>query len=119
MSVKHLVASGVAMWFGLTASAFAAQTVTFVIKNGNGATPWNTQATMITVKVGDTVHIVNDDTVNHRLHTDGEPCPHGPEMTPGQSYDCVVDAPFDPNDNGPLYDHDFGPDTPFWLTVTN
>jgi hypothetical protein len=100
----------------LASPAFAGNTVEFHIRSGTGKSAWNTHDAMLVVKVGDTVHIVNDDVVNHRLHTFAVPCAHGPEMAPSESYDCVIGSAFDPDsDDGPVYDHDFGPSAPFWL----
>jgi hypothetical protein len=52
--------------------------VIFRIKAGTGKASWNTEATEVDVKVGQVLRIVNDDSVPHRLHTNGKPCPHGP-----------------------------------------
>jgi hypothetical protein len=55
--------------------------VEFHIKPGTGAKGYNTAATAVTVKVGQTLRLFNDDTVVHRLHTSGAPCPHQPTNT--------------------------------------
>ncbi len=73
----------------------------FHIKAGTGQGAWNTAAAPIHVRVGDTLRIVNDDTVGHQLHTNGRPCQHGQFIQPGGSGDCVVGTTFE----GGLYDH--------------
>ena len=51
---------------------------------------------------GETLRIHNDDTVNHQLHTNGRPCPHGGLIRPGAFEDCRASATYD---GPPLYDH--------------
>lgn len=90
--------------------------VEFRIKAGTAKQPWNTAATMVEVKVGQTLRIFNDDTVTHRLHTGGAPCPHGANFAPGASYDCVVTKALDPAKTaGATYDHIAGPTALFYL----
>jgi len=98
--------------------AAKAATVEFHIKAGTGQNSWNDAASMLTVAVGDTVHIVNDDSIVHTLHTDNNtPCPHGTDMDAGGgSYDCVISYAFDPAADGPLHDH-YYPEAKFWLTA--
>ena len=52
--------------------------VAFHIPVGTGTQAWNTPATAVLAKVGDTLRIVNDDVVPHRPHTGGDeaPFPH-------------------------------------------
>lgn len=91
-------------------------TVEFHISHGTGSGPWNAAETAVHALVGDTLRIVNDDDVGHRLHTDAAgPFPH-PEtaIAPGASMDFALTTAF----TGRLYDHDFGPAAAFWLTVT-
>jgi hypothetical protein len=90
------------------------ETVEFHIPRGTGTKSWNTQSTTLVVKKGQTLLIVNDDTIEHRLHTNGAPCPHGEEMKPGASDTCDIDLKFDPELQGPLYDH-LHPEAKFWL----
>lgn len=73
----------------------------FRIPAGTGNGAWNTAQTPIVARIGDTVRIFNDDTVTHRLHTNGRPCPHGADIRPGESRDCVIQSQF----VGDLYDH--------------
>ena len=95
-----------------------AKVVEFHIEAGTGKGPWNAQADTLVVKVGQTVHVVNDDTVVHRLHTNGAPCPHGPNFAPGATFDCVASKAFDPaGPAGPVYDHIAGTSAQFWLKV--
>lgn len=92
--------------------------VVFHIPAGTGSGPWNTRDHAVLAHVGDTLRIVNDDTVPHRLHTQGIPFPHpANEIGPGQSADFLLAAPFDPAANTPLSDHLFGPAAQFFLEV--
>ena len=91
--------------------------VEFHIKAGTGAAAWNLQAATVTAKVGQTVRIFNDDAVVHRLHTNGAPCPHGPNIPVGTSFDCVISKAFDPG-TSPLYDHIAGTTAEFWLKTS-
>jgi hypothetical protein len=80
--------------------------VIFRIKAGTGTSSWNTAAEMVNVKVGQTLRLVNDDTVTHRLHTNGAPCPHGSNFAPGASFDCKVTKEFDSAKTpAGMYDH--------------
>ena len=47
--------------------------IVFHIPGGTGNQPWTTLEHAIVATVGDTLRIVNDDTVPHRLHTSGIP----------------------------------------------
>lgn len=93
--------------------------VEFRIKAGTGSNPWNTMAEMVVAKMGQTVRIVNDDTVAHRLHTNGAPCRHQQgNIPPGGSFDCVTTRTLDGVANpGQTYDHIAGEDALFYLTV--
>jgi hypothetical protein len=94
--------------------------VEFRIAAGTGNQPWNTIGAPMNVKVGQTLRIINDDTINHRLHTGGQPCGHQPgNMAPGQSYDCVVARAYDGTAGGaPMYDHIVGPSARFYVVAT-
>ena len=90
--------------------------VEFHIKAGTGKSPWNTAAETVIVKVGQTLRLINDDSVTHRLHTGGSPCPHGDNFAPGKTYDCVVTKTIDPAKTpGATYDHIAGPKATFFL----
>ena len=92
--------------------------VAFRIASGTGSRPWNAREAMVVATVGDTLRIVNDDAVPHRLHTNGAPFPHpGSDTMPGTATDFVLEAPFDPFQDGPLYNHNAGNDAEFWITV--
>lgn len=97
-----------------------AAVVEFHIKAGTAAnaTSWNTRAETITVKIGDTLRLINDDAVIHALHTDeGVPCEHGTDMAPhGGTYNCVIAEAYDANIDGPLIDHYFH-SAKFWLVA--
>jgi predicted CopG family antitoxin len=45
--------------------------VEFHIPAGTGTNPWNTRDQTVNASVGDTLRIVNDDSIPHRLHTNG------------------------------------------------
>lgn len=90
--------------------------VTFRIKAGTGTGPWNTEAQIVQVKVGQTLRIVNDDSTPHRLHTNGAPCAHGQNFGPGASFDCKITRAFDSGTSpGGLYDHVAGPTARFYV----
>lgn len=93
-----------------------AQVVTFRIPAGTGRTAWNNVASTVRVFVGQTLRIVNDDSVNHRLHTGGAPCGHQPSNSvPGASFDCVVIRPLEAS-AGRTYDHLYGTGARFFVT---
>ncbi len=94
--------------------------VEFRIAAGTGTKPLNTPATFVQAKVGQTLRFINDDTVTHRFHTGGTPCPHGSNFAPGATYDCVLTKTIDTVANpGALYEHISGPTALFYLKVTN
>lgn len=95
------------------ASVTAPKVVEFHIPAGTGKGAWNTKEKMVVAQVGDTIRIINDDSISHRLHTNGAPCPHGTEFGPGQSFDCVASKKYD--GNSALYDHNVGPSAAFWI----
>lgn len=93
-------------------------TISFHIRLGTGSSAWNTSDSTVLGTVGDTLRIINDDSVSHRLHTGGRPFPHpAGDIAPGQSADFVLESPFDPSVDGPLSDHDRGPQAHFFLRV--
>lgn len=104
---------------GLDASQPAGSNVVeFHISPGTGGGPWNTPGQAVTAHVGDVLRIVNDDSVPHRLHTDGVPFPHpAADISPSESADYVLQAPFQPGNGHVLYDHDSGPAASFSLLV--
>lgn len=90
--------------------------VEFHIKAGTGAKPWNTAAETVTVKIGQTLRLINDDTITHRLHTGGAPCPHGENFAAGKTFDCKVTKELDPVANpGTTYDHIAGETALFFV----
>ena len=92
--------------------------VEFRIPAGTSNRPWNTFESAVVANVGDTLRVVNDDAVPHRLHTRGIPFPHSAaDIPPGQSADFLVAAPFSPGADGPLSDHLFGQGAQFWIEV--
>jgi len=96
-----------------------ADIVVFRIPAGTNNQPWNTLGTAVRVFVGQTLRIINDDTVNHRLHTGGSPCPHQPASSPpGGFYDCVIASAVNAA-AGSLYDHNFGNNAKFYVNAYN
>lgn len=96
--------------------------VEFRIKAGTGSGPWNTRETMVTVKVGQTLRIVNDDSTVHRLHTGGAPCPHQPGsgLKNGEEYLCKIERTLDVGNGRPAtYDHISGQNASFFLKAVN
>ena len=92
--------------------------IEFRIKSGTSSGSWNSEDSIVKFHVGDTLHIVNDDNIAHRLHTNGAPCPHGPTMAAnGGSYNCIASVVFNAVDNGNVYDHNFGPTAVFYIQV--
>ena len=76
--------------------------VEFRIPPGTGRAAWNTAATTVRIKVGQTLRIFNDDSSPHQMHTNGAPCRHGNVIASGSYGDCKASRPY----NGdPLYDH--------------
>ena len=96
------------------------EVVEFHIPNGTGNKPWNTLATTVKVKVGQTLRIINDDSVVHRLHTfNNKPCEHQDgESKTGEFYDCVISKTADPRIDL-LYDHNFGEKSRFYLQAVH
>jgi predicted CopG family antitoxin len=95
-----------------------ANVVEFHIPAGTGGNAWNTLDHAVQAKVGDTLRLVNDDSVPHRLHTDGSPFAHAEDsVAPGGSANYLLQSAFDSADH-PLYDHNFGQTARFWIRVT-
>ncbi len=108
--MKHL------FWvLALTTVCEANEIVEFHIVKGTGRNSWNTPETMVKVVVGQTLRIHNDDTINHILHTNGAPCSHGVVIAPTSYWDCEVGVTYSETVNGPLYDHNFGKSSRFYL----
>lgn len=88
--------------------------VVFHIPADTGAGSWNTQDTKVVANVGDTLRIVNDDSVGHEAHTNGTPFPHpANEIAPGSSADYALYDTF----TGWLYCHTHGQGSQFWIDV--
>jgi hypothetical protein len=101
-----------------TAEELDAGVVEFHIPVDTDSGPWNTRETLVSVRVGEVLRLINDDTVVHRLHTDGTPCAHTPDILPGTFYDCTIRHPYDSLRQGPLFDHYVGPTAAFWIVST-
>ncbi len=101
------------------ANVALADMVEFHIKPATGKNAWNTPAEMLSIKVGDTLRIFNDDSIVHQLHTNGSPCDHGDPIAPGKSWDCDATESYKASINGKIYDHLVGPSAPFYLEVSD
>jgi len=67
--------------------------VEFSIHAGTAGQAWNSREVAVVATVGDTLRIVNNDSVSHRLHTGGAPFPHpNSDILPGQSSNFVITA---------------------------
>jgi len=94
-------------------------TVVFHIPSGAGSGPWNVGSDRVIAKVGDTLRIINDDSIPHRLHTPGRPFPHpATDILPGGTADFVLQTTFQPGVDGLLFDHAFGQQATFFLEVS-
>lgn len=91
------------------------QVIVFTIPAGTANKPWNTPATAPLVFKGQVLRITNGDSVPHRLHAGGTPCPHQPSASAtGQSYDCVINGK-QAATAANMYDHDAGNSAPFYI----
>ncbi len=92
--------------------------VEFRIQPGTGNEAWNTEETMLVTDVGQTLLLINDDSIRHTLHSFGVPMAHGDPIEPGESAQYVLAAPYDRGDQTPeLWDHEAGEPAYFWLQV--
>jgi len=94
--------------------------IVFHIPAGTGSGPWNSAATIVVGAVGDTLRVINDDTVSHLLHTGGAPFPHqdvNAPTAPGQSTDFLLTSAYDSIQSGALYDHSYGQAAKFWIQI--
>jgi len=89
--------------------------VAFAIPLGTGSKPWNAIGTPIRAKVGQKIVMTNNDTVTHRMHTGGKPCPYGANILPGQSVVCLVNSAF----IGSNYDHNLGGAAKVYFETSN
>lgn len=91
--------------------------VTFSIPAGTGNKPWNTAANPVVVFRGQILRITNNDSMVHRLHTGGRPCPHQPgNISTGQSFDCVASQTHAATATD-TYDHNVGNSANFYVSV--
>jgi hypothetical protein len=89
--------------------------VEFHIPAGTGDKAWNTLANPIMVKRGQILRLINDDSIEHFLHTNGAPCPHGSHaFKTGEFYDCAITRVHNAS-AGDTYDHDQGPDAQVFI----
>ena len=95
------------------------EVIEFEIEQGTGESSWNTEQTPIYATLGSTIRLINNDDIDHRLHTNGAPCGHGDKMAPGETWDCVVEREFSSKKSGPLYDHYVGPKSEVWIEIVD
>jgi hypothetical protein len=96
------------------------ETIVFRIPANTGSGAWNSRDTMLVARKGDTLQIINDDTVPHQLHTSGGVFPHpDTAIRPGLGEEFLLEATYDPVQQGPLYDHLHGQQAQFWLRVVD
>jgi hypothetical protein len=96
------------------------ETIVFRIPALTGPRAWNIRERMLVARKGDTLQIINDDTVPHQLHTSGGPFPHsGTAIRPGLGEEFLLETTYDPVQQGPLYDHLYGQQAEFWLRVVD
>jgi len=88
--------------------------VAFTIPAGTGNRSWNTANNPIRARIGQRIVITNADSVAHRMHTGGSPCPHGANILPGRTGVCVVNSAF----NGSVYDHNNGTSARIYIVTT-
>lgn len=94
--------------------------IEFRIPAGTGTGSWNTREQMVMGIIGQTLRIINDDSVDHRLHTGFAPFPHPiGVIRPDEFADFVLQFPYDGNTQRPLYDHIAGPNAQFWINVSS
>ncbi len=83
-------------------TASATNVVTFHILAGTGSKAWNSAETPIPLQAGQTLQVVNDDSVMHWIHTDGAPFFHPfSGIAPGATASYKAGSKF----SGKLHDH--------------
>jgi hypothetical protein len=104
--------------FALSFMGFSEEII-FTIQPGTSeaSLDWNDSENPLIAKVGDTLTIINEDSVVHQLHTPGRPCKHGEPIPPQGSWSCVLEKAYNYLDETePLRDHQEY-DSKFWLIV--
>lgn len=93
--------------------------VVFEIPAGTMSGDWNTSEDRVVAEVGDTLRLVNGDSVHHQPHTGGTPFPNpSVPVAPGSSADYELVDPFSSDgEDGPLYCAIHGPTSQFWIDV--
>lgn len=106
-SHTHSVGSG---GVAPTPSGVDDNTVVFRVANGTNGSAWNSLATQILVFVGQKLRVYNDDSVNHRIQTNGNPFAAqamNDQIAPGAFKDIAVTSAIATN-NTTTYDANFG-----------
>ncbi len=94
--------------------------VVFKIKSGTSSGAWNTEASTVDARVGDTLRITNNDMMAHRPHTEGDPFPNpgaSESIEPGESRDYVLETAYDSSPGHTLYCAIHGQASHFWIDV--
>jgi hypothetical protein len=92
--------------------------VDFHIGPGTAGGEWNSRESAVAARVGDTLRIVNDDSVAHRPNTNGAPFAHpSVDIAPLQTAEFLLENPYASAATGPLSDHLFGPAAQFFINV--
>lgn len=101
---------------GSSAPTPIAMNVTFNIPAGTAKKSWNTAATKVEVFVGQTLTIVNDDTITHQMHTSNtKPAPHGGPIAAGASMKETISNTVDSTTSASVYDHIAGNAARFYI----
>lgn len=91
-----------------TPSGVDENTVVFRVANGTNGSAWNSLANQILVFVGQNLRVYNDDSVNHRIQTNGNPfAAQTDQIAPGAYKDFAVSSVVATN-NATTYDANFG-----------
>lgn len=110
----------ISIWGLLSFHVAFAETVEFRIPMGTGDKSWNSPEKPVEARLGDTLRIINDDSVDHQLHiTAGAPCAHGDNMKPGESWECVIKKEYNFETDFKMYDHHRGESARFYFRTIN
>jgi predicted CopG family antitoxin len=95
--------------------------IDFHIPSGTGSGSWNTRDTAVNGVVGQTLRIYNDDSVPHRPQSRSSVPFAVPttDIASGTFQDLMLQSPCDlGTSQAAAYDHVYGPNAQFWISVT-
>lgn len=93
--------------------------VVYEIQPGTASQAWGTASNPITAKVGQTLRVVNKDSVVHRIHTGGKPFNHTNNIAAGASADFKLVQAITTKAVGPeTYEHNYGTNSPIFFNIT-